>query len=54
LFYAEEFKTLTLTLSQKGRGEKKKLGLLPFSSLGRRGWGMRVSKLPHNISNYYN
>jgi len=43
LLYAEEFKTLTLALSQNGRRNKKKPGLLPFSPLGRRGWEMRDS-----------
>jgi len=32
--YAEEFKTLTLAISQNGRWNKKKLVLLPFSQLG--------------------
>ncbi len=39
--YAEWSKTLTLTLSQNGRGNQKKPVLRPFSHMGRRGWGMR-------------
>jgi len=34
--YAKFSKTPTLTLFQSGRGN-----LLPFSHMGRRGWGMR-------------
>jgi len=37
--YAKFFKTLTLALSQSGRGDKKKTALLP--PCGRRGWGKR-------------
>jgi hypothetical protein len=39
--YVDKLEALTLALSQNGRGDKRKLDLLPFSYIGRRGWGMR-------------